>query len=570
MNAAEPRLDDLRGENAELRQQLEECSATIRAISAGEVDAFLVRQGAEDQVLVLDGVDRPYRLLIEQMQQGAITTTSDGTIIYANRCFADMMNLPLPSLPGTRLTEHVCDPDHLRLLSLLGSSLEGRGSAELTLCRPDGSQLPVLVTASVLQHEAQVLCLVVTDLTQQKSQEHERELLVQAQAARNAAEQAAAVLRETDRRKDEFLAMLAHELRNPLASLRTGLQVLNRINSQEPNVQQTRAMMERQVENLVRLVDDLLDVGRVTQGKIKLQKERTDLSAIVARALETSRPIIAARGLSLEVFLAEAPLPVEADMMRAAQVLINLLNNAAKFTPQGGSIRLTVERTGDMGVVRVKDSGVGIAPEMLPKVFDLFMQADPTASRTEGGLGIGLTLSRRLMELHGGSLEAASAGLGQGSEFTARFPLATTEAPASAETARPAPAKKGPAVPRRILIVDDNRDAANSLGLLLKLLGHEVRQTYDGRQALEVAAEFLPEVVLLDIGLPGMSGYAVAAEMRAQPALQQVRLVALTGYGSDDDRHRSRAAGFHDHLVKPVDLPALEMLLAALVPVALS
>ena len=560
MNAAVPTPDDLLRENAALRHRLEEAEATVRAISSGEVDAFLVRSGVEDQVLVLDGVDRPYRLLIEQMQQGAVTTTADGTIIYTNRCFAEMLGVPLANLPGKALKDSVAEHDRLTLLTLLGAGLDGGGSAELRLRRADRNTLPVLVTASLLQHEGQVLCLVVTDLTQQKAQEHEREMLVQAQAARYAAEQAAAVLREADRRKDEFLAMLAHELRNPLASLRSGLQVLNVIGSPNLEPRRTREMMGRQVENLVRLVDDLLDVGRVTQGKIRLQLDVADLTTVALRAVESCRAAFDERGQRLHLALPDAPVPVEVDLVRAAQVLINLLSNSCKFTPQGGQVWLAVERDGGSGVVRVRDTGRGIAAEMLPKVFELFMQADPSASRIEGGLGIGLTLSRRLMEMHGGSLTAASAGLGHGSEFTARFPLAAApEKPLVSTTAQ---AGRTPP-PRRILIVDDNQDAAESLAMLLELMGHVVRQAHDGMQALAAAHEFIPDLVLLDIGLPGMSGYDVAHALRGHPLFRETRLIALTGYGSDEDRHRSRAAGFHHHLVKPVELAALEPILAA-------
>jgi PAS domain S-box-containing protein len=567
MSTASQTPEGLRRENDDLRQRLEEAEATIRAISGGEVDAFLVRQGAEDQVLVLDGVDRPYRLLIERIQQGAVTLTADGTIIYTNRCFAQMVVAPAADLLGTTLSEYVLAPDRPTLAQLLKQGLAADAECELSLRHGGDATLLALLTASPLVEREGILCLVVTDLTQQKRHELERERLAQEHSARVAAERASEALREADRRKDEFLAMLGHELRNPLAPIRNGLQVLNLIDATEPEAQQTRAMMGRQVDNLVRMVDDLLDVGRVTQGKIKLQKERTDLKAVLTRAVESCRGFVDEHGHRLVVTLPDEPLPVEADVIRVAQVVINLLNNAAKFTPRGGTVSLSAERDAgaDQAVVRVRDSGVGIAPGMLPKVFDLFAQVDPTVARSEGGLGIGLTLARRLVEMHGGSLEAASAGLGHGSEFIVRLPLAPGSA--TADGARPAgePATGRAHVPgRRILIVDDNRDSAESLAVLLRLLGHDVHLAYDGTQALQVAADFVPEMVLLDIGLPGTSGYEVARDLWSQAALRDVRVVALSGYGSADDRQRSLDAGFYEHLVKPVDIGVLESLLAAM------
>jgi CheY-like chemotaxis protein len=377
---------------------------------------------------------------------------------------------------------------------------------------------------------------------------------------------AEAALRETDRRKDEFLAMLAHELRNPLAPLRNGLQVLNLIGSKDEAAQKTREMMGRQVESLVRLVDDLLDVSRVSRGKLQLHKRVVDLKVVVLLAVENCRAIIDDRRHELQLSLPEAPLPVEVDPLRLSQVVVNLLNNAAKFTPRGGRIGLTIEPGADASevVLRVRDNGIGIAPEMLPQIFDLFIQADPTVSRAEGGLGIGLTLVRSLVEMHGGRLHAASDGLGRGCEITVRLPLfkGESEPAAPPEVAGETPAPTRPAL--RILVVDDNRDAGESLTDLLRLLGHDVRQEWDGPQAVAAAVEFLPDLILLDLGMPGMSGFEVAEELRSRPALQKARLVALTGYGSPEDRSQSQAAGFHHHLVKPVELAVLEPILASI------
>jgi PAS domain S-box-containing protein len=375
-------------------------------------------------------------------------------------------------------------------------------------------------------------------------------------------------LAQTDRRKDEFLAMLAHELRNPLAPIRNAVHIVQMGGQdRQEAVQQAWEMIERQVEHLVRLVDDLLDVSRISRGKINLQKEPVDVAIIVARAVESSRPIIEGRRHQLEVTLPDEPIVVEADPTRIAQVLWNLLNNAAKYTPEGGRIWLTAENVGGESVVRVRDTGMGIPPEMLPRVFDLFTQAERTLDRAEGGLGIGLTLVRRLTEMHNGVVQAFSAGPGEGSEFVVRLPLLPDQPPTVAAAPEPGSGKRAKAaLGHRILVVDDNRDSADSLAMLLRLVGHDVRTVHDGRQALVVAATYRPELVLLDIGLPGMDGFAVARHLRSQPELAGVVLVALTGYGSDEDRRRSEAAGFNHHMVKPVHFDALNELLAALEP----
>ena len=562
------RTSDLLRENEELRHRLEEAEATIRAIAGDEVDAFLVRRGTEDHVLVLDGVDRPYRLLIERMQQGAATLTSDGTVFYANQRLAELLSVPLGSLIGTRFSDYVADADRGVLAAALDQALTGDVQCEVAIRRGEGG-FPAGITASPLLEQESILCLLVTDLTQQKRQEHERERFLEEQVARTAAESTAAALREADRRKDEFLAILAHELRNPLGPLRNGIQLLSLAGPLEPGMRETHEMMARQVENLVRLVDDLLDVGRVTQGMIKLRKERVDARVIVSRAVESCRDFVSERDHRLEVDLPEDLLPVEVDMVRMAQVVVNLLKNAAKFTPPGGRIRIAAERMpdSDEALIRVRDSGQGISPDMLSKVFDLFVQADSTASRTEEGLGIGLTLARYLTELHGGSLNAASAGLGQGSEFVIRFPLAPGAKPPAP---RPSSGAAGAGEPKkpahRILIVDDNRDAASSLARLLRLWGHEVREANDGPTALSAAAEFRPALILLDIGLPGMNGYEIATQLRSDARFRDARVIALSGYGSEQDRARSQAAGFDAHLVKPVELGLLESALASLTP----
>jgi signal transduction histidine kinase/CheY-like chemotaxis protein len=365
---------------------------------------------------------------------------------------------------------------------------------------------------------------------------------------------------EADRRKSEFLATLAHELRNPLAPIRNGLELL-RLGSAKPELQATvRAMMERQVGHMVHLVNDLLDIARVSSGKVVLKVERIELQAVVASAVETSLPLIEAAGHTLELDLPDAPLPLEADAVRLSQVLSNLLSNAAKYTPQGGRITVAarLEGKGEGGelVIEVRDTGIGIAAESLPDVFEMFTQVARSIDRARGGLGIGLALVRHLVQLHGGSVGAASAGLGQGSSFTVRLPCAARTAPvpdaAQKDTLQDTPQPGSLRAPGlRVLVADDNVDAADSLCELLDLAGHVSRVAYDGEEAVRLAREFRPQAAFLDIGMPRLDGYGAARAIRALPGLGGVRLVALTGWGAEEDRQRSRAAGFDEHMLKP-------------------
>ncbi|HVS36775.1 MAG TPA: ATP-binding protein, partial [Gemmataceae bacterium] len=369
-------------------------------------------------------------------------------------------------------------------------------------------------------------------------------------------------IQEQDHRKTEFLAMLAHELRNPLAPIRNAVQILRRLNGEERAQRWANEVIDRQVGQLVRLVDDLLDVSRITRGKVTLRTEPVDAADAVAVAVETCRPLIDDRRHELSVALPPEPVWVSADPARLAQVLANLLNNAAKYTDSGGRIALTVEREGGEAIFRVRDNGVGIVAEMLSRVFDLFTQVERSLDRSEGGLGIGLTLVQRLVEMHGGTVHASSDGPGCGSEFVVRLP--TIAAPARPSPVYPLVAEAGEgstnghhATPAagalRILVVDDNRDAANTLGQLLEENGHTVRVAYDGLAALEAEEAFDPDAVVLDIGLPRLDGYEAARRMRARARRRPLLLVALTGYGQEENRLQAQTAGFDHHIVKPVD-----------------
>ena len=369
-------------------------------------------------------------------------------------------------------------------------------------------------------------------------------------------------LQEADRRKDEFLATLAHELRNPLAPIRNAVQLLRLKGPPDPILQNARDIIERQVTHMVHIVEDLLDVSRITLGRIALRKEIIRLQDVVASAVETAQPMIDASGHELTVSLPSAPVYLHGDATRLSQVLQNLLNNAAKYTRSGGRITLTARREGEWAVVSLRDNGLGIAPEMLPRIFDLFAQIEHSLERSQGGLGIGLTLVRRLVELHGGSVEAHSEGRGRGSEFTVRLPVTARAAPPQQQTQGDAPAASPVRHARRILVADDNRDAACTLAALLKLSGNSVRVAYSGTEALEEARKYRPEIALLDLGMPGMDGDEVCRRMRAEPWGKQMTIIAVTGWGHDEAKRRAAEAGFDEHLTKPIDPAFLDALIS--------
>ena len=427
---------------------------------------------------------------------------------------------------------------------------------EIILERPDSSRVTLVVNVVALKNDQGQLTGAIAcfyDVTERSRLE--RKTLEQAQA-----------LADLDRRKDEFLAMLSHELRNPLSAILNAVHLLRLQTNEDPLQKQARSIIERQVGQLKHLVDDLLEVSRISSGRVQLRQQQIVLGDIARRAVETAQPLIAQHRHALTVSLAPEPICLQADAARLEQVLVNLLTNAAKYTEDGGRIALTIERTtgseGDTAVLRVRDSGIGIAPELLPHIFDLFTQADRSLDRSQGGLGIGLCLVQRLVELHGGSVAVTSV-LGQGSEFVVRLPVAVV---GSNPVAAPLPV--APLQPRekscRVLVVDDNADAAQTVALLLDMSGHQCRMAHDGPGGLEAALAWQPDAVLLDIGLPGLNGYEVARLIRQQPLLKNVMLVALTGYGLEADRQRSREAGFDHHLVKPADFDEIEKILAEL------
>jgi PAS domain S-box-containing protein len=722
-------IDELLRENQDLRNRLDEAEQALRAIRAGEVDAVFI-EAEQEQVYTLEAADNPYRLLVARVPQAAFILTADGSIICCNRRFADLLGLPSASVQGRAIADFVAPESRATLDALLRDGLTGEAQDAVTLLRDDETPAAIYLGVGPLREGAFGLCLMVTDLTEQRHYEElgraqealrtsEERLANELAAARRLQEfstrliqegdvdhlysqfldaasaimrsdfatmqivdrvdgplrllaergfddsfsessrfipvdgttvcaitrrcgrrviaedlqtfegvagtpsgeallragvravqstpllsragdllgmistcwrtphqpdeadlrqldvlarQAADIierrraeqaLRDADRKKDEFVATLAHELRNPLAPIRNAVQLLIAKGPSEPELDWARAVIDRQAQIMGRLLDDLLDVSRMSRNDLDLRKSRVDLAAVVESALETSRPVVEAGRHQLTVALPREPIRLTADAVRLAQVFANLLNNAAKYTPEGGHIRLSAERQGNDVTVSVQDSGIGIAADMLPSVFEIFSQAKSAQTQSQGGLGIGLSLVKWLVELHGGSIEARSSGPGQGSEFIVRLPVAADSSVAETEPPKddcsPPPVHK-----RRILIVDDNRDSADSMAMLLQALGHEVGTAYDGMQAIEAATALRPDVALLDIGMPHLDGYEAGRRIRQHPSCRNVLLIAMTGWGQDEDRRRTDEAGFDHHVVKPVDPGELMKLLAAL------
>ncbi len=483
---------------------------------------------------------------------GIVQTDAEGCITLVNPRWCEMLGYPEAELLGRNIVE-ITHPSFVAPTTAAFARLGAGGpdfQIEKAYSRKDGSVLRAQSNVAALRSPAgQFLGLiaVVVDIAERLRSEEELRRL-------------AAELSEADSRKDVFLATLAHELRNPLAPIRHGLQVLKQTRNDAAAVEQVRAMMDRQLSQLVRLVDDLLDVSRITQGKVDLRKERVDLKSVIDAAAETSRPAIEQAGHDLAVVLPDEPVFVDGDATRLAQVVSNLLHNSAKYTHRGGHIQVAAWREGGTAVVSVKDDGIGIPPAMIGRVFEMFTQVDRTLEKTTGGLGIGLSLVKELLVRHGGTVEAKSDGEGMGSEFVVRLPVA--DASAGPDWPNRPTSEVVPSALRRILVVDDNVDAADSLGQLLETFGNEVRTANDGEAGIAAAAQFRPDVVLMDIGMPKLNGYEAARRIRQHPWGRTMVLVALTGWGLEEDRKKSAEAGFDHHLVKPVELDALTKLMS--------
>jgi two-component system CheB/CheR fusion protein len=526
-----------------------EAEDIIRAIRHGEVDAFVVKEAAEERIYSLRSADMLYRAMIEQMKDGAVALDPSGMIVYSNAYFAQLVKAERGALVGKRIVSFAPGDGEEFFAALQEHPRDGTSGRELELRAMDGTRVPVLAAMNRigLGDGNDVYCLIITDLTEQKRRD---QLLIEGQ------------------RKDEFLAMLAHELRNPIAPIRYAAARLQAKGQTPERLEWARNIVDRQVDVLTRLVDDLLDVSRITRGRLSLNREPVEVEAIVSRAVEAVRPLIESRHQELMISQPGKRLRVSGDATRLAQVISNLLNNAAKYTDEGGRLRVAVDvEAGEPGWVRivVSDNGTGIAPETLPEIFNLFAQAETTQGRSQGGLGIGLTLVRTFVEMHGGTVTGASEGLGRGSSFTVRLPLLGEAAGREADSdRRNRIATPEGERPRRILVVDDNPDVAESLSGWLEDCGHEVRIARNGAAALKEADAFRPELLFVDVGLPDVTGHEVARKLRQMPALKDAVLVAVTGYGQKDDRRKSREAGFDHHWIKPLTSEMLSDLLASL------
>jgi signal transduction histidine kinase len=468
-----------------------------------------------------------FRNVIEANADGVIVVRQDGVIAYANPAATSLLGRRAEVLVGC----------------VFGIPITAGGTTEIDVHHASGEPRVAELRVAPTEWEGlPALLASLRDVTEHKRLES---------ALREHAEQLALA----DRRKDQFLAMLAHELRNPLAPILSAAHLMRLRDDDPALLARMRDIVEHQASHIARLVDDLLDVSRFNQGKVQLSKQAINFTAVVTQAVETARPLVEAGGRTLTCHMSREPIWLDADRTRMTQVLGNLIDNATKFTECGGEIIVSASRDGDVAVVSVRDNGIGIAPEMLPRVFELFAQADSSLDRSRGGLGIGLTLVQTLVTLHGGSITASSAGRGTGAEFVIRLPGAMREPPKSA--AAQSSRDPNPARSRRVLIVDDNRFAADGLANLLQLCGHQARVAYAGPAAIEIAREYRPELVLLDIGLPEMDGFEVAKRLRVIDGLSEITLVAVTGYGHQEILERSSEAGLNHHLVKPVDFDAL-------------
>jgi PAS domain S-box-containing protein len=509
------------------------------------VKALLRARSAEEAVQL---TTRQWQTTFDAISDGVFLLDRDGRVVQVNRTLESILGRPWNELVAADVhTILDLEPDTENSPYLRMRRTCERAALDLTR----GDRWLQLTVDPIRDAEGVVRggLGIISDITERKRMEDQ---------LRHQAED----LREADQRKDEFLAMLAHELRNPLAPLLNSLEVIRLEGLGNAPLGESIETARRQVSHMARLLEDLLDVARFTRGKIHLRKEPLNLADVVAHAVETARPLIDAARHELTVTLPSGSLDAEGDATRLGQVVTNLLNNAAKYTEPGGRIILTAARDGEELVLRVRDSGVGLAPEMLPRVFNLFEQADRSLDRARGGLGIGLTMVRNLVELHGGTVSVASEGVGRGSEFVVRLPAASEPAPAP-KSEVPLPHDKPSASSGlRVLVVDDLQDSARSLAKVLRLWGHEAQVVHDGPSALAAARATPFNVALLDIGLPGMDGYELAEHLRAQPESRELILVALTGYGQEADYARTRKAGFTHHLVKPVKFEQLQSILA--------
>jgi PAS domain S-box-containing protein len=534
------------------------------------VQVLDVTDSARRERFLRDRQNARYDALVESAPDVILNVDARGIIRLANPAAQQQFGYPKDELIGKNMSVLFQNQDAWSdIWTAVSSGVASRRPTEVLVRRKDGTVRYFEVSAALWKDGTRAfVTAILRDVNDRRDAEialrkSERESRANAKALAELNEvlkESGKALNAMDRRKDEFLATLAHELRNPLAPLRNGLQLLKLAKDDAGMLERTRHMMDMQLAQMVRLIDDLLDVSRINNDRIALTKELTTLDKVIRQAIETSGPLIDAQQHKLTIDILSPEITIEGDVIRLTQVFANLLNNAAKYTPRDGNISIKAEQHGDSVAVHIIDDGIGIPQEMLGKIFDMFMQVDNSLDRAQGGLGIGLSLVKRLVQMHGGSVEAHSKGVGTGSEFVVRLPAASRP-PAANE----APAGEGAAaepIRRRILVVDDNPDSATSLAMILSLLGHDTRTANDGVQALEVADDFRPDLALLDIGMPKLNGYETARRIRQTEWGRDMLLAALTGWGQEVDRLRSSDAGFDVHLIKPVNVTDIQRLLA--------
>jgi len=526
---------DTRDETERLRVRLAEAEEMLRAIQHGEIDALVVEGDAGNQVYTLHSAEEPYRDLVEQMQEGAVVLTDRGDILYANSRFATLVGMPLQSVVGSRFNRFVSvsERDDLETLLVAGSARRRCG-----LLRPDSGPLEVSLSLTTIRSaHGERRNLIVTDMTE----------LLEAHSNRDRAER-------DSRTKDEFLALLAHELRNPLGAITAAAHVLKTTHAEGDSATRAHHVIARQVGHLTQLIDDLLDIERVVSGKIRLKRQPLNLADLVRAAVAT---LSADARLDRQIDVCTEPAWVDGDAVRIQQVVMNILTNAVKYTPPAGRILVALRAEGDDAVLSVEDSGFGIAPSLLPFIFDIYVQADHPVERARGGLGIGLALVRRLVGLHGGTVVASSDGEGKGSRFTVRLKkIPSAEMASGVSVPRERRAK-----PRRVLLIEDSGEAREKLRSLLELAGHVVYHTTDGIRGIELLNVVRPHVGIIDMTLPGMDGYQVARRIREKPQGRGMLLLALTGQVSTGDSVHWLEHGFDYHLIKPVDQDYLARLI---------
>jgi signal transduction histidine kinase/ActR/RegA family two-component response regulator len=524
-----------RSDTEALRARLEDAEEMLRAIRQGEIDALVVEGSRGKQVYTLHSADEPYRNLVEQMQEGAVVLSRSGDILYCNARFAELVDEPIETVMASRFDRFVNAPD----LGAFEATLRaGSGRVRSRLVRVATGAFEVSLSLTTTSSPGgDRLNLIVSDLSE----------LLEAASNRARAER-------DSRTKDEFLTMLAHELRNPLGAITNAVQVVELTHAQGERAIRAHEVIGRQVGHISHLINDMLDVERVVSGKIRLNREPLDLAEIVRQVVAT---FVANPGLNRTIDIAAETVWVDGDPQRLQQVLTNVITNAVKYTPNGGHIAVKLRPHGGDAVLTVEDSGFGISARLMPFIFDLYVQADRTLDRAQGGLGIGLTLVRRLVELHGGTIVASSEGEGYGSRFTLRL----KEIPAAVAFVGVSNLRERRAMPRRVLLVEDNNDTREMMRMMLELAGHSVYDAPDGIRGLELLSVARPDVAIIDIGLPRMDGYQVAKRIRDDPHGRGMLLLALTGYSSSGDIRRSSEHGFDYHLIKPVDPDRLARLL---------